>query len=296
MSVALPDDVAVLDAVDDPGAFVVAALDRAKAWLAQATTTDLPEVVENKRRAEAIRCYVAQKELAHDAELAATELVRRAERRIGQLIREGQENGEIKRQGERGPEKAADDTRSFSAKPGPTDFAPAHELSSNGTGIYQMTDGVSDDDFEEALDEARQEKNMSRANVVRKVKAKNDPESRLMERNRAHRLTQITALAATGRTSHQIAEQIGVSAEYVRRLAGEEGVQLADAVVGRQRRHDSNRIVAETVATLDGVATGLRLVEPTDLDSNQVSAWLASLDDSMKELSKLRKTLRGMTK
>lgn len=48
---ALPDDVAVLDATDDPGAFVIAALDRAKAWLAQATVTTLPEVVDAKAKA-----------------------------------------------------------------------------------------------------------------------------------------------------------------------------------------------------------------------------------------------------
>lgn len=35
-------------------------------------------------------------------QLAATEIVRRCERRIGQLVREGQERGEIRRHGEHG--------------------------------------------------------------------------------------------------------------------------------------------------------------------------------------------------
>lgn len=53
----------------------------------------------------------------------------------------------------------------------PTDYAAPHELSGEpaGCGIYAMTDGVSDEQFEEAITEARDEGNMSRANVARKA-------------------------------------------------------------------------------------------------------------------------------
>lgn len=45
----------------------------------------------------------------------------------------------------------------------------------SNTGIYAMTDGVTDEDFEQALKEARAEGNLSRTNVARKAKAKAQP-------------------------------------------------------------------------------------------------------------------------
>src|SRR5262249_9592156 len=44
------------------------------------------------------------------------------------------------------------------------------ELRGNGTGIYHMTDGVSEEDFEQALAEAKTEQDLSRANLVRKIR------------------------------------------------------------------------------------------------------------------------------
>ena len=46
--------------------------------------------------------YTTQKQLGKDAQLAAAEIVRRAERGIGVAIRRGQQNGEIARRGDRG--------------------------------------------------------------------------------------------------------------------------------------------------------------------------------------------------
>lgn len=151
---------------------VVALLERGKTWLdmAVARDTEIGEFVEFKGQAETVRVYTVQKQLGKDAELAAAELVRRAERGIGLAIRKGQEAGEIRRHGDRGPVRAAYTRErngrvetvqaeaantSISLKPGPTDFVSQHELSSNGAGIYHLTDGVTDDQFEAGIAEAK---------------------------------------------------------------------------------------------------------------------------------------------
>jgi len=153
---------AELEASDDPGAIIIASLDRAKSWLAAAATADLDAVADFRSTAEAIRCYVAQKELGHDAELAATEIVRRAERRIGELVREGQAKGEILKQG-----RNKDQSVSLRS---PSDFTSQSVLTGNQAGAYAMTDGVTEDEFEEAISEAREERDLSRVNIVRKLK------------------------------------------------------------------------------------------------------------------------------
>lgn len=142
----------------DPAEYVVQTLERAKVWLAQALDHgDIEQIVELKSQAEAIRVYTMSKQLGKDAELSAAEIVRRAERGIGVAIRRGQEAGEIrdKRSGGHTPHIAS-----------PADFVPKDELKDV---VYPLTDDVTDDDFEDALAEAKEEGNLSRANVVRKV-------------------------------------------------------------------------------------------------------------------------------
>jgi len=137
--------------------------------LAAIAAQDLPQIVEWKQKAAAIQEIAKQVRLGKDMQLDAAEFVRRAERGLGVAIREGQERGEIRKhyasraQGQQGPLKS------------PMEFATKGELvgrDNGGEGIYAMTDDVSDAQFEEALTEAREEGNLSRANVARKSKAK----------------------------------------------------------------------------------------------------------------------------
>src|SRR5579875_2695711 len=108
--------------------------------------------------------------VGQDDELAATEIVRRCERRIGQLVREGQERGEIAKPGDIG------------AMPGPrTGGEPGNQRGEHlgrpgevaGLGTAALTDHYTladapNDTFEAAIREARDEGNLSRANVVRR--------------------------------------------------------------------------------------------------------------------------------
>lgn len=92
-----------LDQYADAGEFVVLSCERAKEWLTGCIAHgEIEQIVELKSQAEAIRAYTTTKQLGRDAELAAAEIVRRAERGIGLCIRKGQEAGTIAKRGDIG--------------------------------------------------------------------------------------------------------------------------------------------------------------------------------------------------
>lgn len=194
-SVALANlDPSDIDRAADPGAFVVLCLERSKTWLTSALDQgDIASIVEMKSQAEAIRVYTMQKQLGKDSELAATEIVRRAERGIGVAIRRGQEAGEIAKRGDIGAAPVPG-VHAGGGLPGairggdlvrPTDFLDRDELTN---AAYALTDGISDEQFEAALDDAKSEGNLSRANVRRKVKGEAPPQGKRPEHLRKMRL------------------------------------------------------------------------------------------------------------
>ena len=181
-----------IDAARDPGAFVVLACERAKTWLTEALTKgDIDSIVELKSQAEAIRVYTVQKQVGKDAQLAATEIVRRAERGLGLCIRRGQAEGKIRTREaalSMAPNHGHPDGASMAS---PSDYASYSELAGGGTvGIYGLTDDVSDEQFEAALTEAKAEGNLSRANVARKAKGEepkpNGDRPELLRKTRRH--------------------------------------------------------------------------------------------------------------
>lgn len=144
---------------------VVALLERGKTWLTMAVErdTEIGELAEFKGQAETIRVYTVQKQLGKDAELAARELVNRAVRGLALAIRKGQDEGRYFTPGQ------------TEWRPGQADHqvtrVPRDVFSSTKerADAYAMVDGVSDENFETALKEAKEEGDLSRANVVRKV-------------------------------------------------------------------------------------------------------------------------------
>jgi len=300
----------VLERAADPGEFVVQACERAKAWLREALEHgEIEQIAELKSQAEAVRVYTAQKQLGKDAQLAAAEIVRRAERGIGVAIRRGQQSGEIAKRGDRGSRGA----------PGvhggnPGDRRGEHLGSAAGffrhdderAGAYAMTDGVSDTDFEDALGEAKAEGNLSRANVVRKIGQRRggppapgqrvpDPADRSPDAA-ARRRELIGEFAATGMSSRQIGGRLGIGDDRVRQVAREHGITIrADAVLGRTRRLDSNRIVRETVHALEGLAMGVELADPAEIDLGEAPEWVASVARSLRVLRKFFRQIEGVT-
>lgn len=225
----------------DPAEFVIVACERAKAWLAEILADGaIEEIVEAKSQAEAIRVYTVQKGLGKDAELAAQEIVRRAERGIGLAIRRGQEAGEIVKKGQGAGAPGVDRHDKSMSKL--RDVVPVGEWRGNAAGIVHMTDGVTQEQFETAIEEAKGEGNLSRANVVRKVKG--------------------TAPAP----------------------------QRSEFNYGR-RRIDYGRVLNEALASLDGLAMGLRLIDVETIPDAAREEWGRLLGEALRPLNQFKREI-----
>ena len=281
-----------LDVLDDPAERMIQVCTRAKEWLALALDSDdIEQIAEVKSQAEALRVYAIQKQYGKDAELSAQELVRRAESGMGVAIRLGQERGEIRARGERivvaNQHGSAEPVDNRNSKPSPYDYASPDELHGNGAGIYHMVDGVTSEMFEEAIEEAKAERNLSRANVVRKVKAKKTPA------DDPRRGEVISEMAATGHNSKQIGRELGISDQRVRELARGYDIPIpADQVTNRTRRIDPNRVVNQLVLDVAAVTGGLDLVDFSALDGEHLEEWTNSFNESLRTLRKFADRLK----
>lgn len=276
------DAVDSLERASDPGEFVMVALERGKTWLTEALNHgDLDALVTMKGWAATLRTATMQKQLGKDAELAATELVRRAERCIGLGIRQGQEAGEIRKTGQ-----------SFQIHPaGVTDMMDLPATVEEATGmerdalsdIYPLAE-VADEQFDEAIADAKSEGNLSRANVTRKIKG---------EKPTTDRVKVARELAATGHNTAQIALRLGYARKGAVEFLKRHGIEVpADAVVGKTRNLDSTRIVRASVETIDGIGILFPQIVFADLDLEDVKGWLPILDESIRSLTTLRNQLR----
>lgn len=241
----LDTDVAELDTdvaerAADPARFVIDSCERAKAWLAQVLDGgSIEDIVELKSQAEAVRVYTMQKQLGKDAQLAAAEVVRRAERGIGLAIRRGQQEGTIARQGQCVNHPKHD--RIANAVKPVFAFIERHEWHGQATGdngVKDLTDGVTDEQFDAAIDEAKAEGNLSRANVARKVRGEQKPAA---DRGEFH----------------------------------------------RKRRHvDHYRVLNETCATLDGLISGLRLIDAAAIPADERAEWAQRLKTALRPINR----------
>lgn len=138
------------------------ALNRAKGWLNEAKS------IEAVRDARAIACgyetVIREKELAFDAQLSATEIVRRCERRIGELVRAAQKEGTLSVQG-----RSFTHLQRVEGEPQTVIDAVGVKQYSQVTPFYVMADAP-DEEFEDAIAEGRTEQNLSRASVMRRLK------------------------------------------------------------------------------------------------------------------------------
>lgn len=101
--------------------------------------------------------------------------------------------------------------------------------------------------------------------------------------------------ADRGLSSRQIAETLGMNDDGVRKIAKKHEIAIpADAVMARTRRIDSNRVVRETVNTLEGAAMSAQLVKPDELDRSELTAWTESLTASIRTLNRLVKQLKEL--
>lgn len=228
--------------------------------LAAIASQDLKGIVEFKAKASAIQEMSKQLRLGKEMQLDAAEFVRRAERGLGVGIREGQENGTVAKSGDIGGIPPGARSRTVVDLLKPSELAQKHELHGRGgesrTGIYAMTDGVSDEQFEEALAEAKDEGNLSRANVARKAKAK---------------------------------------AEHTPDPKPEPAKKPAEpAVRPKGKKFNSANIIRETSIALEGLVMGVELAYIDDLDTDELKPYIDSINSSLRTLAKFSKGLKNV--
>lgn len=172
MSIVPADNIAVVRAMpsEQQAVAITSMLTEARSWLAHALESTGPETIANfKAQMATVAEATKQLGLSKEIQLDAQEMVRRAERGVGQAIRKGQAEGSILRRGEHVSHRSEEQRPPVR----PTDFGSPSELYGNGSsgGVIEFAD-THDDDFDAAIDEAKAEGNLSRANVARKAREK----------------------------------------------------------------------------------------------------------------------------
>jgi hypothetical protein len=240
---------------------------------------------ETRLAAEDVHIRAMRKRYPAECQLRASATVRLAERTLALTIRAGQHAGRIRRQG--------DNTDRL---PSPNDIAGMADLGR----FYVMADDVTDEEFAAAIRTCMAHRNTSRAYLQRVLAAANgtedegwipDPLDRSPEAV-TRRRELIRELAGQGLSSRQISAKTRISEPTVRRTAADMGVEIpADTVMRGRRRADSNHIVDEVVASLDGLVAALELVDVTALDPARKQNWAAPLTDSLRALNRFAKQI-----
>lgn len=151
---------------------------------------------------------------------------------------------------------------------------------------------------ETVIAESTDDQPASRRKVMQRIKGKPKPTANEKPPRNvpgAERAEQIRDLAEQAYTSVQIGDALSVSPHRVREVARKFDIPIpADAVVGKQRNVDANRVVAEIVYGLEGSVLSLGMVEMDDLDRAQCAEWATSLSNSLRSLNRLSKQLKEM--
>lgn len=135
------------------------------------------------------------------------------------------------------------------------------------------------------------------------TKRKSSPEDDVLKKLSraavAARVEKAKEMAAQGYTSRQIATAVGVTIEGFPEFRKRHGIDVpADAVVGKTRHIDPNRVVEETVASLEGLAMGVGLIDDpriAGLNPDLIEGWATSLRASLTVLTQFSKQLKEMT-
>lgn len=282
----------------DPNNSVVVTsyLEKARQWLATAVEKTGPaEIAAAKAEIATAAEATKQLNLSKEIQLDAKEMVRRAEYALAKAIRKGQEDGTVAKTGDTGSRFAEESTRNVHGTDlaSPTDFARDVELydrpSQQKTGILGFADNATPEEFDAALAAAKEEGNLSRANVRRKIDKKSSAAP-----TREDKANQVRDLAAKGWTSEQIRKEVGYSRlDTVRELAREFDIEIpADAVRGRARRFDHARVLDNVTEAVEVAAMSLRDVDAAHLDKEEALERLDSLTTSIHALSKAVKKIK----
>lgn len=110
------------------------------------------------------------------------------------------------------------------------------------------------------------------------------------------RVDKTRSLADSGYTSAQIAEQVGMTVNGLKNMCRERNIDVpADAIVGKGGATvDTDRVIEQSIGTLEGVAMGLALIEDVpSLDAEKRLQWLEAIREPLSAINRFRKELRS---
>jgi hypothetical protein len=111
-----------------------------------------------------------QKKLSEGIQLDAIEMVRRSERALGLAVRHGQSTGQVARRGDAGGTSGLRGNATRTSRGEHLESSDQYFGSDvERNAVYQVTDDVTPEQYDLAISVAKDEGNLSRANVVRKV-------------------------------------------------------------------------------------------------------------------------------
>lgn len=310
---------------------------------------DLPGICEAKAKAATIAEIAKQLRMGKDMQLNAAEFVRRAERGLGVELRGGQERGEVETEAEMRARRAVEavasrekkagrstNYESVDRKPSESDYLTGNERHGSGAtkggSVFDMVDGVSDDQFEEALAEARDEGNLSRANVARKAKAKAEATQPIVDITDEHRAAfekfaaentspfSVTVLTRIAKAAFSVEKSDSVvrlaRRLYVELPAGKvsisaafKKIQAADANADepapetkdeptqankkRVTKHTSTEMLVNIDGMLQGIVESIQFITPAEIDAAENVATVRSIRNSVGSIRKLLKELEN---
>lgn len=132
--------------------------------------------------------------------------------------------------------------------------------------------------------------------ALRATDAEPEPKPEPTKKPGNERSEQIATLARQGHRADQIADKLGISTSRVRHLARQYGITLPDDAFAKSRKLDNERILDQTVQTLEGLALGLDLLDTQQTNPAQAQARATSLDRSLAPIKKLVRQLKEMAR
>ncbi|WP_315106262.1 hypothetical protein [uncultured Microbacterium sp.] len=286
-------DIALLDSLpkEQQELAVTMMLDQGRQWLVRALEATNParDVADFKAFVATVAEAAKQKKLSEDIQMDAVEMVRRSERALGVAIRKGQEAGEITTKGNRenygGPHHRQSLDKTLSS---PTDFLPH---GNDRMATYTMTDDVTDEQFESVLAEAKGEGNLSRSNVVRKIK-----NLQSFSEVQAEKWQQIADLANDRLTSSQIAKRVGMTEEGLRAGARRKGIVFpADEVLGKTKRINGLDVLERIVSSIEADESVLGLIEFESITPEQAAELLQRLTSPLRAINRMKNRLKEIS-
>lgn len=284
-------DVAMLESLDPASreVAVTSMLDQARQWLERAkeSTTPAQDVAEFKAFVATVAEAAKQKDLSEAIQLDALEMVRRSERALGLAVRQGQESGAIANRtnrGYQGNQHGKPLNPTMSGLTSPSDyFTGESELAD----AYAMTDIPTDAEFESALQSAKEDGNLSRRNVVAKVK-----EISSYRDQQTDKWAKVADLATRGNTSPQIAREVGMSEGGLRTAAARKGITFPADKLSNFKRIDPLYVVEQIVLGLEVTETTLDLVTYENVSPEQAAQWLERLASPLRAIRKMQTELK----